>query len=115
MFVGNTKDMPKIDMTPGGAKGAWKQVAVGPEQGWEDYVMRIITLDANGNSPAHRHDWPHINYVISGQGTLMIADKEYTIGAGDCAYVPSNEDHCFTNKGENPLEFICIVPIRGEA
>ena len=51
--------------------------------------MRIITLEANGNSPAHRHDWPHINYVISGQGTLMIADKEYTIGAGDCAYVPS--------------------------
>ena len=35
MFVGNTKDMPKIDMTPGGAKGAWKQVAVGPEQGWD--------------------------------------------------------------------------------
>ncbi len=45
----------------------------------------------------------------------MIADKEYTIGAGDCAYVPANEDHCFTNTGENPLEFICIVPIRGEA
>ena len=49
MFVGNVKDMPKIDMTPGGAKGAVKQVAVGPEQGWEDYVMRIITLEAGGN------------------------------------------------------------------
>ena len=41
MFVGHVNDMPKIDMTPGGAKGAAKQVAVGPEQGWEDYVMRI--------------------------------------------------------------------------
>ena len=71
MFVGHVNDMPKIDMTPGGAKGAAKQVAVGPEQGWEDYVMRIMTLDVEGNSPQHSHDWPHINYVISGTGVLM--------------------------------------------
>ncbi len=115
MFVGNVKDLAKIDMTPGGAKGAVKQVAVGPEQGWEDYVMRIITLEVGGNSPAHAHDWPHINYVISGNGTLMIAGKEYAIEAGFCAYVPSNEQHCFTNTGSQPLEFICIVPTRGEA
>lgn len=107
--------MPKIDMTPGRRKGAVKQVAVGPEQGWEDYVMRIITLEAGGNSPAHAHDWPHINYVISGTGTLMIAGKEYAIQAGDCAYVPSNDQHSFTNTGRQPLEFICIVPTRGEA
>ena len=35
MFVGKYNDLPKIDMTPGGAKGAVKQVVIGPEQGWE--------------------------------------------------------------------------------
>ncbi|MBQ5707616.1 MAG: cupin domain-containing protein, partial [Peptococcaceae bacterium] len=34
---------------------------------------------------------------------------------GTCAYVPSNEEHCFINKGDVPLELICIVPLRGEA
>lgn len=115
MFVGHVSEMKKIDMTPGGAINAVKQVAVGPEQGWEDNVMRIITLDVNGCSPTHAHDWPHINYVISGTGTLMISGKEYPIEKGYCAYVPSNEQHCFTNTGKEPLEFICIVPLRGEA
>ena len=115
MFVGKVADMPKIDMTPGGAKGTVKQVAVGPAQGWEDYVMRIMTIEAGGNSPAHAHDWPHINYVIAGNGILMISGQEYSIGKGACAYVPSNEEHCFINNGDTPLEFICIVPTRGEA
>ena len=105
MFVGHVNDMPKIDMTPGGAKGAAKQVV----------VMRIMTLDVEGNSPQHSHDWPHINYVISGTGVLMMAGKEYPLTAGTCAYVPANVEHCFTNTGSENLEFICIVPIRGEA
>ncbi|MBQ2777000.1 MAG: cupin domain-containing protein [Peptococcaceae bacterium] len=115
MFVGNYKDLPKIDMTPGGAKGAVKQVVIGPEQGWEDHVMRIMTLDVDGYSPTHTHDWPHINYVISGTGSVMISGQEYPVEQGTCAYVPSNEEHCFVNKGAVPLEFICIVPLRGEA
>ncbi len=115
MFVGNYADMPKIDMTPGGAKGTVKQVVVGPEQGWEDYVMRVMTVEPEGYSPTHAHDWPHINYVISGNGVLMISGKEYPIEKGSCAYVPSNEEHCFMNKGDVPLEFICIVPLCGEA
>ena len=115
MFVGTVKDMPKIDTTPGGAKGTVKQVAVGPQQGWEDYVMRIMTLETGGNSPQHAHDWPHINYVISGTGVLMIDGTEFPIEKGTCAYVPSNAEHCFTNTGNESLEFICIVPTRGEA
>ena len=97
MFVGNYKDLPKIDMPPGGAKGAVKQVVIGPEQGWEDHVMRIMTLDVDGYSPTHTHDWPHINYVISGTGSVMISGQEYPVEQGTCAYVPSNEEHCFVN------------------
>ncbi len=115
MFVGNTKDMPKIDMSPSGAKGAVKQVAVGPAQGWEDYVMRIMTVEAGGNTPSHAHDWPHIKYVIAGTGILTIDGQAHAITAGSCAYVPSNAVHCFENTGAQPLEFICIVPTRGEA
>ena len=77
--------------------------------------MRIMTVEPGGSSPQHKHDWPHINYVISGNGTLMIAGTDYPIEKGTCAFVPSNEEHCFKNTGEEPLEFICIVPTRGEA
>lgn len=46
MFVGNVKDMEKIQMKMPGANGAFKQVAVGPEQGWEGWVLRVMTLEA---------------------------------------------------------------------
>lgn len=115
MFVGYVKDMEKVDMTPSGAIKAVKQVAIGPEQGWEDYVMRIMTVEPGGNTPKHAHEWPHINYVISGEGVLMIDEQEFGIHDGACAYVPSGASHRFTNTGASPLQFICIVPTRGES
>lgn len=115
MFVENVKNMPKIDMTAGGAVNTKKQIAVGPEQGWEDYVMRIMTVGIGGSSPEHAHNWPHINYVISGVGTLVMDGEVHLLETGACAYIPSNVLHCFRNTGEVPLEFICIVPTEGEA
>ena len=45
----------------------------------------------------------------------MKADKkESRVTAGDFVFVPSNEYHSFSNAGTEPLEFICIVPARGE-
>lgn len=107
-------EMPKVDMSPSGAKYAVKQVAIGPEEGWEDYVMRIMTVEAGGNTPKHTHAWPHINYVISGQGVLLIDGEEHNIEQGACAYVPSDAEHSFTNTGTEALSFICIVPKQGE-
>ena len=107
-------EMPKIDMTPSGAKNAVKQVAIGPAEGWEDYVMRIMTVEVGGNTPKHTHDWPHINYVIDGKGILLIDGEEHEIEKGACAYVPSGAEHGFTNVGSEELSFICIVPKQGE-
>lgn len=114
MPVRYLNEMPKIDMSPSGAKNAVKQVAIGPEEGWEDHVMRIMTVEEHGNTPRHTHDWPHINYIISGQGTLLIDGEEHHVQQGACAYVPSGADHSFVNTGAEPLQFICIVPKKGE-
>lgn len=94
-------------------KGASMKVAIGPEEGWDDHVMRFFEIEAGGFTPKHTHDWPHINYIIEGEGTLFLEGKENPIKAGSYAYVPANELHQFQNTGDGVLKFICIVPIKG--
>ena len=114
MFIKDLKEIEKKAMVVEGAKGAYKQVAIGPKEGWDGYVLRVMTLETAGNTPQHKHPWPHINYVLSGLGTVAIDGKEYPVKEGTCAYIPADSEHSFVNIGESELKFICIVPEIGE-
>lgn len=113
MIVANEKDVTATTIDNPQVKAAGIKALVGPEQGWDDYVMRIIELDKEGYSPAHAHPWPHINYMIEGDGTLLMGDKSYPVSAGAYAYVPAGTHHQFRNTGPNKFRFICIVPKEG--
>ena len=89
------------------------KVLVSPKEGWEGYVMRVVQVGTDGYTPKHKHPWPHINYVIKGEGELFIKDKIHKVQAGSYAFVPENEMHQFKNIGNEDFEFICIVPERG--
>lgn len=91
-----------------------KQVLVGPAQGWQGWVMRSFTIAENGYTPRHTHPWPHINYIISGNGTLFLDGEEYPVQAGSVAYVPNDAEHQFRNTGTGDFTFICIVPEEGD-
>ncbi|MDY0074697.1 MAG: cupin domain-containing protein [Acholeplasmataceae bacterium] len=94
-------------------KNASIKVLVSPKEGWEGYVMRVLEVGSFGYTPKHQHPWPHINYIIEGEGELMIAGKSEKITAGSYAYVPGDTLHQFRNLGERVLKFICIVPEEG--
>ncbi len=95
-------------------KKVTKQVLIDAEKGWDSHVMRLFTLGEGGYSPKHEHPWPHINFVVSGRGTLMINGKETEIRRGSYAFVPPGSNHQFVNTGAEDLQFICIVPKEGE-
>lgn len=97
-----------------GVKGVTRAVVLGPPEGWSDHVMRVFRLEPGGFTPKHQHDWEHINHIISGRGKLMIGDQENELTEKDFALVPANTLHQFTNPYDEPFEFICIVPKRGE-
>jgi quercetin dioxygenase-like cupin family protein len=86
---------------------------IGVNQGWKDYALRVFRIAPQGYTPHHQHDWEHVNYIISGKGTLTIGEDTREIAAGDFAYVPPNLKHQFRNPFEQDFEFICIVPSRG--
>lgn len=113
MIVGNLKDLDSNKIQSPLAQGASIKVLVGAQEGWKDHVMRVLTLEPGGHSPKHQHDWPHINYIISGKGTLFLDGKLHELSAGSYAYVPANELHQFANAGDEPFQFMCIVPDYG--
>jgi len=112
-MLNNEKNIEKVIVNHPDAKNTFMKVLIGPEDGWEDYVLRTFELSEDGHSPKHSHDWPHINYVLEGSGVLLLNGEENEITKGSIAYVPSNEIHQFRNTEKEPLKFICIVPKQG--
>jgi quercetin dioxygenase-like cupin family protein len=110
MFVSHINKCSEIPVQMDGVKSVIKQVLIGPEQGWQDYTMRVFTIKKDGNTPFHSHPWLHVNYVISGEGILTLSGREHHLTQGSIAYVPPDARHQFKNPGEKDFTFICIIP-----
>jgi len=114
MFLNHIDNLKAFELNGEGMQGVQKQILVSPEEGWQGWVMRRFILKKEGHTPYHRHPWPHINYVLSGEGILKTENEEKTVEAGSVAYIPADSLHQFLNKGEDDFSFICIVPEEGE-
>ncbi|QEN09751.1 cupin domain-containing protein [Oceanispirochaeta crateris] len=114
MSILKNEAMKTVEVNMEGAKNVIKQTAITGAEGWDGWSMRIFTLKKEGFTPFHAHDWPHINYIISGTGTLFIDGKEQSVKAGDTAYVNGGEEHQFKNAGNDDFSFVCIVPEEGD-
>ncbi len=113
MIVSHEKKVPADPINSPEVQGAGIKALIGEQQGWADHVMRIIELDPDGYSPKHIHPWPHINYMVEGQGVLYIKGQEHPVEVGSYAYVPADTEHQFKNSGTGKFRFICIVPKEG--
>ncbi len=114
MVVSHIKALEGIKLEGENLAGVTKKVLISPQNGWEGWVMRVFEIEPGGYTPKHTHNWPHINWVIEGKGTLLLDDKLNKIEGGSFAYVPSDVQHQFKNEGDGSLSFICIVPLEGE-
>jgi len=114
MIIKNLGDVPFADLR--GYEKVSKQIVIGAHDGSNEIVLRYFSLGANGTSPRHSHGFPHLVKIEAGNG--MVTDEsglEHMLQKGDYVFVSDNEVHHFANTGTEPFDFICIVPLRGEA
>ena len=114
MFVSHINDIESRELHGDAVKDITKQVLIGPKEGWSDYVMRRFSLEKGGYAPYHTHPWPHITYILEGEGTLHLDGVDYHLTSGSVSYVPSNKIHQIKAAIDSPLVFICIVPPEGD-
>lgn len=112
-MIGHMDLLQAKELTSSEVKNTSMKVLVSPKEGWDGYVLRVLEVEKEGYTPKHQHPWPHINYIIQGDGELMIAGKVEKVTAGSYAYIPGNTLHQFKNVGEDVFKFICIVPEEG--
>ncbi|MEZ5126831.1 MAG: cupin domain-containing protein [Thermoleophilia bacterium] len=112
--VGAKDEVPAVEMIGEGIVDVVKRVLVSPEEGWDGWVMRLFDVGPGGHTPRHGHPWPHINFVASGSGELLLDGEVYPLSPGSYAYVPSDHEHQFRAAPDAPLSFICIVPAEGD-
>ncbi len=110
MVVGSKDDVVATPMRGEGIAGVVKRVLVSPADGWDGWVMRLFDVGPGGHTPRHAHDWPHINFVAAGRGSLYLDGAEHALEAGSYAYVPAGREHQFRAAADEPLSFVCIVP-----
>ena len=67
-YSGNIRDLPVVT---GGhfIENSTKKIVFGPDgRFWNDYVMRLFTLEPEAESSVHSHPWPHWFLCIQGAG-----------------------------------------------
>lgn len=78
--------------------------------GAPNYALRVIEVQPGGHTPRHTHPFEHENFVVEGQGRVLIADEWHEIGPGSVVFVPADVLHTYENTGETPFRFLCGVP-----
>ena len=90
-----------------------KRILAGPRDGYRGY-LREFTVDPGGQTPHHAHDWYHLVYVTAGSGTVTTEGRDEPIEAGAVIYLEGGKVHRFTNTGDAPFRFLCLVPESGD-
>lgn len=93
-----------------GAEGVRMRMLIGPADGARIFHMRHFEVQPGGHSPHHTHDYEHEVLILRGTGIVKSEQGDRPCKPGDVVWVPANEKHQFRNAGQEPLEFICLIP-----
>jgi len=94
-----------------GAKGVKVRWLISKERGAPNFAMRLFEVEPGGYTPHHTHPWEHEIFILSGKGLAVGEEGEKPIGPGNVIYIPPGERHQLRNTGDEPLRFLCLVPI----
>jgi quercetin dioxygenase-like cupin family protein len=111
MLIRRAEQVPGQPVQMDGVKGVTMRLMVGRADGAPHFALRPFTVEPGGHTPHHSHNYEHEVYVLAGRGKAEENGALHEIKSGDVLYVEPNVIHQFTNTGEEPLQFLCLVPV----
>lgn len=83
---------------------------VDPEQGPSRRLkMGHTTIYPTGSTTGHSHPEEEVYFVVSGEGTMVVGDDEFSIRSGDALYVPPGVFHTTFQRGNLPLVVLWVT------
>jgi len=87
------------------------QVLISSQEG-PNFALRKFSMQKGGGMPRHTNTVEHEQYVLRGEATITIGDETHHVKMGDVVFIPEGAIHSYENTGEEPFEFLCIIPNR---
>jgi quercetin dioxygenase-like cupin family protein len=107
MSVKHANEVPEIVVTAG--VDTTIQVLISAEEG-PNFALRRFIMKPGGGMPLHTNTVEHEQYVLRGQAQIGIDGQDYTVKSGDVVFIPAGAPHYYQNTGDEPFEFLCIIP-----
>lgn len=95
---------------PEGTKGVDFKPLIAQNMNPPTFHLRLFDIASGGHTPKHTHEWEHEVFVVSGEGKIVLEDREIRLTEGDAVYVEPKELHQFVNDSEGLLRMICVIP-----
>jgi len=90
-------------------QGVSRKMLISPEVG-PNFAMRQFSIEPKGFMPLHTNLVEHEQYVLRGRAQLELGDEKVVVQAGDVVFIPAGLPHSYVNLGQEPFEFLCLVP-----
>ena len=107
MPVKNGKDVPSQVVKAGDLTTI--QVLISAQEA-PHFTMRRFVMEPGGGMPEHTNTVEHEQYVLCGHARIGIGDETYDVKTGDVVFIPDGAIHFYDNIGDEPFEFLCIIP-----
>lgn len=107
MSVKHVDDVAGEEVSAG--EGTTRQVLIGPEEA-PNFAMRRFVMEPGGGMPRHTNRVEHEQFVLNGRATITVEDDTVEVSEGDVVYIPAGAPHSYRAGGEEPFEFLCVVP-----
>lgn len=85
------------------------QVLISSQEG-PNFALRRFVMQKGGGMPRHTNTVEHEQYVLRGRAQVGIDGETYEVKAGDVLFIPEGAVHFYQNQGDEPFEFLCIIP-----
>ena len=107
MAVKHAEDIEKKNVAAG--KDTTIQILISSQEG-PNFALRKFSMKPGGGMPRHTNTVEHEQYVLRGHARIGIGEETHEVNAGDVVFIPEGAIHFYENIGDEPFEFLCIVP-----
>ncbi len=107
------KDYKDVELkTEETARGAGIRWLLSDRDGMTDMSMRVVEIEAGGQTPHHSHPWEHQVFILKGSGRVAAGGETREFSPGAAIFIGPNEEHTFHNDSGETMEFVCMIPVR---
>lgn len=107
MSVRQSHSVP-VESVPAGT-ATTRQILIGPDLG-PNFALRKFIMEPGGGMPLHTNTVEHEQYVLGGRARVVIGEEVVEVEKDDVVFIPAGVPHSYEALGEDPFEFLCVVP-----